>query len=201
MINESKSRAIFVQELACSRCSYCFPCRGDGRLSAGWKPDRRRCRAVSGDDVDIGERGRSGKNAYQETQRAADSHGRTNNLAPLAAEVKAVSSHSPFEAGDCSLCHQNKDPKEPGPGHRPGNDSCLNATRDFKAVMARKFSHVAAKESCVSCHNPHNAAQSKLLVEESGALCLSCHADIKKVTTGQGQARRRHDGTEMLQLP
>ena len=115
---------------------------------------------------------------------------RTNNLAPLAAGVKAISTHSPFEAGDCSLCHQNKDPKNPGPVTSRGNDACLECHEDFKAVMGRKFSHVAAKESCSSCHNPHNATQPKLLVEEIGTLCNSCHTDMKKVTT---EAKVKHD--------
>jgi predicted CXXCH cytochrome family protein len=56
--------------------------------------------------------------------------------------------------------------------------------------MARKSSHVAASESCVSCHNPHNAKNPKLLVEEAGALCLSCHEEIKNLVS---HAQTTHD--------
>jgi predicted CXXCH cytochrome family protein len=106
-----------------------------------------------------------------------------NNLAPLATNETIVTAHSPFEAGDCSICHKNKDPQNPGPISTTVNDQCLGCHEDFAQVMARKFSHGAASASCVNCHNPHNAKQPKLLVEELGSLCLSCHQETKKLVT------------------
>jgi predicted CXXCH cytochrome family protein len=117
---------------------------------------------------------------------------RTNQLAPLAAGETAISLHTPFADGDCSLCHQNKDPKAPGPLLKAANEICLECHEDFGPIMSRKFSHVAAKESCVNCHNPHNARFSHLLVDDIGPLCLSCHTDMKSVTT---EAKVKHDAT------
>jgi predicted CXXCH cytochrome family protein len=106
-----------------------------------------------------------------------------NNLAPLAATEKAAASHAPFEGGDCTLCHQNKDVQNPGPLTAPVNQQCLSCHEEFTEIMARKSSHVAAQTSCVNCHNPHNAKLPKLLVEEVGAMCNSCHENIKKLST------------------
>ncbi|HLP78315.1 MAG TPA: cytochrome c3 family protein, partial [Candidatus Paceibacterota bacterium] len=113
-----------------------------------------------------------------------------NDLKPVPAGEKIVASHAPFEDGDCSLCHKNKDPKDPGPLISPSNQLCLECHEDFKQVMARKSIHAAASESCTSCHNPHNARQRKLLVEDPGDLCLSCHEEIKTLTL---RAKVKHD--------
>jgi predicted CXXCH cytochrome family protein len=107
---------------------------------------------------------------------------RKNNLAPLPEGVKAAVSHAPFESGDCTLCHKNKDPQNPGPISSPVQEMCIGCHEEFQTVMARPFKHEAAKESCVNCHNPHNSKRPKLLVEETGALCLSCHTEIKALT-------------------
>ncbi len=113
-----------------------------------------------------------------------------NDLNPLPAGEKTVTTHAPFEDGDCSLCHKNKDPKEPGPISLPVNELCLGCHEDFQQVLARKSSHGAAQESCVNCHNPHNSKLPKLLVEEPGSLCLSCHEDIRKLAT---DSKVKHD--------
>ncbi len=115
---------------------------------------------------------------------------RQNDLKPLPPGEKAVASHSPYEDGDCSLCHQSKDRNKPGPLKGPVNQLCFDCHEDFQKVMSRKSTHGAAKESCVNCHNPHNAKRPKLLVEETGALCVSCHESIKTLTA---QAKVKHD--------
>jgi len=118
---------------------------------------------------------------------------RTNNLAPLPAGQKPAISHSAFEDGDCSICHQNKDAKNPGPLKGPVNALCMDCHDDIEKLMSLKFSHNAAKESCVSCHNPHNSKLKKLLVEETETLCLSCHEDIKKLAS---QSKVKHQALE-----
>ena len=115
---------------------------------------------------------------------------RKNDLTPIPDLQKPVSAHSPYQDGDCSLCHQNKDRTNPGAILKQVNALCLDCHDDFGKVMARKYSHVAARVNCVSCHNPHNAKQPKLLVEESGALCLSCHTTISNLVTN---AKVKHD--------
>ena len=114
---------------------------------------------------------------------------RKNDLTPIPDLQKPVSAHSPYQDGDCSLCHQNKDRNDPGPITKPVNTLCLDCHDDFAKVMARKSNHVAARVNCVSCHNPHNSKYPKLLVEESGALCLSCHTAISNLVAN---ARVQH---------
>lgn len=117
---------------------------------------------------------------------------RAVRLAPLPESETAISLHTPFADGDCSLCHQNTDPKAPGPLLKAVNETCLECHEDFTGIMKRKFSHAAANDSCVNCHNPHNAGHDKLLVDDVGALCLSCHSDMESVTTAAGV---KHDAT------
>lgn len=103
---------------------------------------------------------------------------RKNDLTPLTDADHPVSAHSPFQDGDCSLCHHNKDRDNPGTLIKPINELCLDCHDDFAKVMSRKYTHDPARVNCVTCHNPHNSKYPKLLVEESGALCLSCHTAI-----------------------
>ncbi|HEX9046400.1 MAG TPA: cytochrome c3 family protein [Verrucomicrobiae bacterium] len=115
---------------------------------------------------------------------------RQADLTPMSEALKPVSAHSPFQDGDCSLCHQNKDPKDPGPITKPVNSICLDCHDDFAKVMARKSIHVPAKVNCVTCHNPHNSKYPKLLVQESQSLCLSCHTAISNIVSN---AKVKHD--------
>jgi predicted CXXCH cytochrome family protein len=108
---------------------------------------------------------------------------RKNNLAPLPEGEKVAVSHAPYEDGDCSMCHKNKDRKDPGPLAKPVNETCLECHDDFQKLLGGKSGHVAAKESCVNCHNPHNAKLPKLLVEDSTTLCLSCHQSISNAVS------------------
>jgi predicted CXXCH cytochrome family protein len=103
------------------------------------------------------------------------------DLAPLPATEKIGATHAPFEAGDCSICHERADPKSPGPITTTVNDQCLGCHDDYQKLVAGKTGHVAAQASCVSCHNPHNTRQAKLLVEDASSLCLSCHEGIKNI--------------------
>jgi predicted CXXCH cytochrome family protein len=112
-----------------------------------------------------------------------------NNLTPLTSEEKPTASHGPFEGGDCSVCHKSNDAKNPGPINAPVNELCLGCHEEYSEIMARKFAHGAAQASCVNCHNPHNAKFSKLLVEDAGALCNSCHENIKTLAT---QSKFKH---------
>ena len=115
---------------------------------------------------------------------------RKNDLTPMPDVDKPVSAHSPYQDGDCSLCHQNKDRSDPGPIIKQVNALCLDCHDDFGKVMARKYSHDPARVNCVTCHNPHNSKYPKLLVEEPGALCLSCHTAISNV---MASASVKHD--------
>jgi predicted CXXCH cytochrome family protein len=103
---------------------------------------------------------------------------------PLPPKVAVVSSHAPFEAGDCSLCHKSADPKAPGPVTKASPGVCLECHEEFNAVLKRPHVHAAAQGDCTSCHNPHNARQPKLLRDTRASLCTTCHADIGKAMNG-----------------
>ena len=113
-----------------------------------------------------------------------------SRVAPLPAGEKVVSYHAPYDAGDCSICHQNNDAKNPGPVKSAVNDLCMSCHDDFRQTLARKYAHPAAQQSCVNCHNPHDSKQPKLLLEDSGTLCLDCHEQIKKTAL---EATVKHD--------
>ena len=103
-------------------------------------------------------------------------------LAPLGKNDKPVSSHSPFGDGDCSLCHQGKDPVSPGPVSEKSNEVCFGCHEEYREYLAaRPFKHRPAAESCTHCHNPHNSLQPHLLVDDVTDLCLRCHEPLKKL--------------------
>lgn len=105
-----------------------------------------------------------------------------DRIAPLASKPAPVSSHAPFEAGDCKVCHQGNDPKQPGPLKKATPALCLDCHEEFADVLKRRHMHAPARTACTACHNPHNAAQPKLLLAESGALCKSCHVKTKVIS-------------------
>jgi len=98
---------------------------------------------------------------------------------PLPEGEKAGSSMAPFSAGDCAICHQSNDAKNPGPVKKEGNALCYTCHEEFKEIMARRYKHPPAVTLCTNCHNPHNAKEKKLLHEEQTAECFDCHKNIK----------------------
>lgn len=115
---------------------------------------------------------------------------RKNDVTPIPEIKKPVSVHAPFQDGDCSLCHERKDAKDPGPINKQINALCLDCHDDFIKVLARKSAHEPARVNCVSCHSPHNSMYPKLLVDDAGALCLSCHTSISNLIA---KATVKHD--------
>ena len=103
-----------------------------------------------------------------------------SRLAPIPSSDKVVSYHAPYDAGDCSICHQGNDAQNPGSIKGSVNDLCLGCHDDFKQVLGRKYAHPPTQDSCVNCHNPHDSLQPKLLLEKTGTLCEGCHQDVKK---------------------
>ena len=104
-------------------------------------------------------------------------------LAPLPEKPAPASSHAPFEAGDCKICHQNADPKNPGPTAKKGPALCLECHEEFAGVLKRPHVHAPTSADCTGCHNPHNANYRKLLLQEPRALCSSCHNNIAKIVS------------------
>ncbi|HEY7723728.1 MAG TPA: cytochrome c3 family protein [Anaeromyxobacteraceae bacterium] len=125
--------------------------------------------------------------------RALRKHTFKVRLGPLPANQKVAWSHGPYEAGDCSICHASADPRKPGPVSKPGNELCFGCHEEFQEIMARRYKHPPAQESCLHCHNPHNSAEKKLLHVELGAGCKDCHPAIREVAA---KARVKHGALE-----
>lgn len=105
-------------------------------------------------------------------------------LLPLT--VKGVSSHQAYDSdkNDCSSCHKNKDPKNPGPLLTTNiSASCMECHDDFKKLITLKYKHKPMEVDCTLCHNPHDSMKVKLLVNDPDALCMTCHDPIKNVVS------------------
>jgi predicted CXXCH cytochrome family protein len=102
------------------------------------------------------------------------------SVAPLPPGEKAAWQHSPYVAGDCSICHARNDRKDPGPVTTKGNDLCFGCHEEFAAINQAKHKHAPAVASCVACHNPHDSRKKKLLHAEIFDQCTSCHVGIKE---------------------
>lgn len=100
-------------------------------------------------------------------------------LAPLSGKPGAVTTHAPYESGDCRVCHQGPGPGQPGPVSKASPELCLDCHEEFVGVLKRAHVHRPARRDCTGCHNPHNSTQPKLLLAESRALCLDCHGEIE----------------------
>lgn len=89
-------------------------------------------------------------------------------LAPIAAE-QANSVHTPYELGDCRVCHVRSDAKDPGPPREAIPASCVACHEEVgtlsKAPRVKgKKRHPGPRAGCALCHNPHNSAKLHLLL-------------------------------------
>lgn len=80
---------------------------------------------------------------------------------------EAVSTHGPFEAGACEICHERANAKNPGKALKVTNELCFDCHDDFKSgspVKLDKSKHPSGTMACTGCHNPHNSKKRKLLM-------------------------------------
>jgi predicted CXXCH cytochrome family protein len=83
------------------------------------------------------------------------------SLAPIP-ESEALSTHGPFEMGDCGACHLGrKGSAKPGRLLRAVPALCFDCHEEFKGKVE---GHPVSKRSCTACHSPHNARKPKLLL-------------------------------------
>jgi len=128
-------------------------------------------------------------------QPAAASTGDTSKLGSNAPVTNPAWSHAPFESGDCSICHVNKDPKNPGKLTMPVEELCLGCHDQIAdLVKGHSAKHKPAQENCVYCHNAHNAPEKKLLKQKPPALCYGCHDKIQAEAT---KGKVKHDALTM----
>ena len=94
--------------------------------------------------------------------------------------------HAPYREKQCGLCH---DQQQMGKLTESQPALCYQCHEDFGDVY--KFVHgPVAGGYCTSCHNPHFASDSTLLVRTGQDLCLYCHKP------GKGYNEEIHDGIE-----
>jgi predicted CXXCH cytochrome family protein len=62
------------------------------------------------------------------------------------------------------------------------NDTCTSCHAAQRGPFV--FEHEAAREGCVTCHNPHGSVNDKLLRARNASLCLQCHFQ-QQTATGQ----------------
>jgi predicted CXXCH cytochrome family protein len=84
---------------------------------------------------------------------------------PLDWGTKPISSHAPYEAGQCSACHEKRGPNPGTPGAR--DLLCMSCHEDVRQ-------HAHAFRNCVKCHNAHNSVRPHLLRADIDS-CRCCH--------------------------
>lgn len=88
--------------------------------------------------------------------------------------IQFVSEHVPFQARDCSACHDD------GSARQPRQDElamCGSCHADLYAPRAA-FHGPFVAGACGYCHEPHLSQRSDLLRDSDPSLCLGCHEPI-----------------------
>jgi predicted CXXCH cytochrome family protein len=85
------------------------------------------------------------------------------SLAPLPQE-EAVSTHGPFEMGECGICHDAQDKKSPGRLLKAGSDLCFDCHEDFRGPVKNHPAINSTATKCTGCHSPHNSKKRKLML-------------------------------------
>ncbi len=97
--------------------------------------------------------------------------------------IESKTVHAPA-SGSCESCHQVniKDHTEKGAKGLNLADkvpalcfTCHDAIKNTVDSSVSFHQAMNGSKSCIACHSPHSSNESKLLVKEEKALCLSCH--------------------------
>ena len=78
--------------------------------------------------------------------------------------------HDPFSPDDCSECHETKQ-------KLPTAAICFSC-HERDSFQKRVKHEPAVNEDCLTCHNPHVARFSGLLMEQVQDVCFSCHSEL-----------------------
>jgi predicted CXXCH cytochrome family protein len=108
------------------------------------------------------------------------------DAAPAAAGYKVQ--HSPFAAGECSVCHSPHSAKEEHLLVGGVSEVCASCHATENLYPDPVLAHTPVREGrCDACHAAHGSDQPSLLKAAGGKPCLTCHEDIGKLVE-QGNA-------------
>ena len=62
------------------------------------------------------------------------------------------------------------------------NETCYNCHADKRGPML--WEHQPVREDCTNCHTPHGSVEQRLMKENMGFMCSSCHAAISNSSGG-----------------
>lgn len=87
--------------------------------------------------------------------------------------------HGPMNLGDCRLCHTVHASASPKLLVRPATSLCIDCHSDAlpaAGTSAALQPHTMIPEGqCGRCHEPHSAANPRMLRQPAGRLCQGCH--------------------------
>src|SRR5215472_7266693 len=105
--------------------------------------------------------------AAAETNQVAAAASKSASPAP----AENYYAHPPFSQEKCSSCHASQFGQAM---KKQAPELCWDCHKDFLATMKVKHQPVENGE-CKSCHDPHQASNTNLLVKIGKDLCLDCH--------------------------
>ena len=94
-------------------------------------------------------------------------------------------SHHPIREGKvvCSDCHAPMGSAGPHLLKEFSvNETCYNCHADKRGPML--WEHQPVREDCTNCHTPHGSVEQRLMKENMGFLCSSCHSAISNSSGG-----------------
>jgi predicted CXXCH cytochrome family protein len=99
---------------------------------------------------------------------------------PLNSDSDDVIMHMAYEMDleDCSLCHENSNPSDPGGLNAPVNEGCMECHDDYSDALSKSVAHAPVLDKCTNCHNPHESLNPALLADKVQNLCLGCHEQM-----------------------
>ena len=94
-------------------------------------------------------------------------------------------SHHPIQEGlvVCSDCHNPHGSAGPHALKEFSvNETCYNCHQDKRGPML--WEHQPVREDCTNCHNPHGSVEARLMKENMGFMCSSCHSAVSNNSGG-----------------
>ena len=94
-------------------------------------------------------------------------------------------SHHPIQEGlvVCADCHNPHGSAGPyALKEFSVNETCYNCHQDKRGPML--WEHQPVREDCTNCHTPHGSTEARLMKENMGFMCSSCHSAVSNNSGG-----------------